>query len=107
MSTTEVPDVEMGDIDTSLVMHRLAAELNEIAAEIGRLSAIASPTMEFLEASRAIQSALVSLSNWDESHDEKAPKSGADSAMPTLSDAWIAFGPHEPWDRVRPTPLDV
>ena len=107
MSTIEGPDAEMGNGDTSGVMQRVTAELGEIAAEIARVIATASPTMELLEASRAIQSALVSLSSWNGSREERVQVTGAGTAMVTLSDAWMAFHPNDPWDRVRSTPLNA
>ncbi|HEY1988214.1 MAG TPA: hypothetical protein VGG43_02010 [Acidimicrobiales bacterium] len=107
MSTTEAPEVISGDADTSRVMHRVTAELGEIAAVVDRVSEVSPPTVELLEARRAIQSALVSLGNWNGSHEAREQVSGAGTAMLTLSDAWIAFRPHDPWDRVRSTSLDA
>jgi len=105
MDRTEAAELASGDAETGKIVHRVTAELGEIAAEVARVSEASSPNMELLEASRAIQSALVSLSNWNGSDDKRVEMSGA--ARLTLRDAWIAFGPHESWDRVRPTPLDV
>ncbi|MGH9097436.1 MAG: hypothetical protein ACRDWB_08430 [Acidimicrobiales bacterium] len=107
MGGSEVPELASDGADAIGAMHRVIAELGEIAAEVARVLAVASPTMELLEASRAIQSALVSLSDWNGSHDERVPVSGAGTAMLTLSDAWMAFRPHDPWDRVRSTSLDA
>jgi hypothetical protein len=107
VSTTEAPEVMAGNGDTRRVMHRVTAALNDIAAVVDRVSELSHPTMELLEARRAIQSALVSLSNWNGSDDERVPVRGAATAMLTLSDAWIAFRPHDPWDRVRSTELDA
>jgi hypothetical protein len=107
MSTTEALDVTTGNVDISPIMDRVTAELNDIAAAVDRVSEVSHPTVELLEASRAIQSALVSLSNWNGSHEERVQESGAGTAMLTLSDAWIAFRPHDPWDRVGSTSLDA
>lgn len=51
--------------DANGAMSQVRAELRKIAAAVDRVSDISHPTMELLEASRAIQSALVSLANWN------------------------------------------
>jgi hypothetical protein len=107
MDKTEAPGSGPDGADTGGLMQRVTAELGEIAAAIARVSQTSSPTVELLEASRAIQSALVSLSNWNGSHDERVQTTGTGSATMTLRDAWIAFRPHDPWDRLRPTSLDA
>jgi hypothetical protein len=107
MDKTEATGNRLDGADTSGVIPRVTAELAEIAAAVARVSRTLSPTVELLEASRAIQSALVSLSNWDGSHHERVEATGAGMATMTVRDAWIAFRPHDPWDRVRPTSLDA
>jgi hypothetical protein len=44
-------------------MNQVRVELRKIAAVVDRVSEASRPTMELLEARRAIQNALVSLSN--------------------------------------------
>ncbi|HWD52196.1 MAG TPA: hypothetical protein VG412_07335 [Acidimicrobiales bacterium] len=107
MDKTEAPAHGLANADTGGLMQRLTAQLGEIAAAVAGVSETSSPAIELLEASRAIQSALVSLSNWDGSHDERGRTSGAGAATVTLRDAWIAFRPHDPWDRLRSTSLDA
>jgi hypothetical protein len=38
MSTTEVPDLALDNVDTSRTMYRVTAELNEIATAVDRVS---------------------------------------------------------------------
>jgi hypothetical protein len=59
--------------DTNGAMNQVRAELRRIAAAVDRVSDISHPTMELLEASRAIQSALVSLGNWSGAASSEAP----------------------------------
>ena len=107
MSTTEAPSLGLSRIDTSRVMHQVTAELSEIASAVDRVSESSHPTMELLEASRAIQSALVSLSHWNGSHNDEVPVANADAATLTLSEAWIAARLHDPWDIPRSTWVDA
>ncbi|HEV3264488.1 MAG TPA: hypothetical protein VG014_03130 [Acidimicrobiales bacterium] len=101
MSTIEVPDVALGGIDTDGVMHRVTGGLHDIAAEIDRMSEASLPNMDLLEASRAIQSALVSLSNWNGSDNDRIPVVLPDTGPLTLSEAWIAARLADPLDARR------
>jgi hypothetical protein len=46
------------------VMCQVVVDLSTIAAAVDGVSATSTPTMELLEAGRAIQTALVLLSDW-------------------------------------------
>ena len=107
MSTTEVPDLALDNVDTSRIMDRVTAELHDIAAAFDRASEASHPNMELLEASRAIQSALVSLSNWSGSHDDGAPVTNPAAGPLTLQEAWIAARLADPSDDRRSTWPDV
>ncbi len=111
MSTTELPDLALGDadnVDTGGIMSRVTAELHEIAAAFDRASEASHPTMELLEASRAIQSALVSLGNWRGSQDDGLfPVATTDADPLTLQQAWRAARPADPLDARRSSWPDV
>jgi hypothetical protein len=64
--------------DLSRVLHEATAELSNIAVAVDRASEVPNPTMEILEASRAIHSALVFLSDWSGSVSDDVPAPGAD-----------------------------
>lgn len=106
MSTIEVPDVALGTIATSREMRRVTAELYEVAAAVDRVSEVSHPSMELLEASRAIRSALVSLSNSSGFRDAGIPVPMSAAGGITLQDAWIAARPAEPSDAGRSSWLD-
>jgi hypothetical protein len=107
MSTTEVPDAALDGIDTDRVIHRVASELHDIAAEIDRVSETSRLSVDLLEASRAIQSALVSLSNWSAPGHDPIPEVLSDTGSLTLQDAWIAARLADPLDARRSTWPDV
>jgi hypothetical protein len=55
-------DVATGD--ASPLLYRATSDLSIIAAAVDRVGEMSDPTMELLEASRAIHNALVFLSDW-------------------------------------------
>ncbi|HWE69779.1 MAG TPA: hypothetical protein VG205_05425, partial [Acidimicrobiales bacterium] len=65
MNDVETAKAALVGADANGAMTQVRAELRKIAAAVDRVSDISHPTMELLEASRAIQSALVSLGNWN------------------------------------------
>lgn len=73
MSDVETAKAVLVGADTNGAMNQVRAELWTIAAAVDRVSDISHPTMELLEASRAIQSALVSLGNWSGAAGGEAP----------------------------------
>jgi hypothetical protein len=64
MNDIETAKAVLERADTNRAMNQVRAELRKIAAAVDRFSDISHPTVELLEASQAIQSALVSLGNW-------------------------------------------
>jgi hypothetical protein len=103
----EIPGVESGNMEASRVMHRVTEELSEIAVAVDRVSEASHPTMELLEASRAIQSALVSLNNWRELHGTWIPAMKFSAGSSTLKEAWIAARFADPLDGPRSIWMDV
>ncbi|HEX3839190.1 MAG TPA: hypothetical protein VHU85_00215 [Acidimicrobiales bacterium] len=73
MNDVEAAKAVVVGAETNGAMNQVRAELREIAAAVDRVSDLSHPTMELLEASRAIQSALVSLGNWSGSTSGEAP----------------------------------
>jgi hypothetical protein len=107
MSTTEASELALGNLDPSRVMSWVTAELNEIAAAVDRAMQQSRPTMELLEASRAIRNALVSLSNWSGSRDDGIRAANPDAGTLTLQEAWAAARLADPLDARRSTGLDA
>jgi hypothetical protein len=64
--------------DPRRVLHEATVELSNIATAVDLASDVPNPTMEILEASRAIHSALVFLSDWSGSVSDDVPAAGAD-----------------------------
>lgn len=73
MDDAETAKAVLVRAETNGAMNQVRAELRKIAAAVDRVSDISHPTMELLEASRAIQSALVSLGNWSGAASSEAP----------------------------------
>ena len=57
-------DTNVTKIDRHGLMCQMTAELRAIAATVDRVSDACPPTVELLEASHAIQTALVLLNDW-------------------------------------------
>jgi hypothetical protein len=64
MDKAEIPGVAVIKVDMDGVISQVAAELSTLAATVDGVSGAAAPTMELLEASRALQTALVLLNDW-------------------------------------------
>ncbi|HEX3564121.1 MAG TPA: hypothetical protein VHU17_02005 [Acidimicrobiales bacterium] len=73
MDDVETAKGALARAETNGAMNQVRAELRRIAAAVDRVSDISHPTVELLEASRAIQSALVSLGNWSGTASSEAP----------------------------------
>jgi hypothetical protein len=73
MNDVETAKALVVGAETNGAMNQVRAELRRIAAAVDRVSDLSHPTMELLEASRAIQSALVSLGNWSGAASTEAP----------------------------------
>jgi hypothetical protein len=73
MNDVETAQSVLVGAETRGAMNQVRAELRKIAAAVDRVSDIPHPTVELLEASRAIQSALVSLGNWSGAASSEAP----------------------------------
>jgi hypothetical protein len=64
MDKAGIPGVAVIKVDMDGVISQVTAELSTLAATVDGVSEAATPTMELLEASRAIQTALVLLNDW-------------------------------------------
>ncbi len=60
-----------GDYPRALLLQASSA-LMGVAATIGRLSNSTGPSMELLEARRAVHNALVALGGWSDPHGDEA-----------------------------------
>jgi hypothetical protein len=60
-------DVDLIDADARGVINQAKAELSAIAAAVDRVSEVSHPTVELLDARRAIYTALVVLNDWQSS----------------------------------------
>ena len=60
-------DVDVIDADARGLINQAKAELRAIAAAVDRVSEVSHPTVELLDARRAIYTALVVLNDWQSS----------------------------------------